>query len=116
MRRIWISLVAVGLLVATALVPAMAQDADTVTVDLEEIEDSGFSGTAELTSDDGQTTVSIELSGGDDDTPHPAHIHDGTCENLGDVAYPLEDIENGESETTVDVALDELTSGEYAIN
>ena len=26
------------------------------------------------------------------DTPHPAHIHNGTCAQLGDVAYPLTDL------------------------
>jgi hypothetical protein len=25
--------------------------------------------------------------------PHPAHIHSGTCDTLGDVVYPLHDIE-----------------------
>jgi hypothetical protein len=27
-----------------------------------------------------------------DDTPHPAHVHDGTCEALGDVVAPLTDL------------------------
>ncbi|MFT4036697.1 MAG: hypothetical protein QM692_00850 [Thermomicrobiales bacterium] len=26
------------------------------------------------------------------DTPHPAHIHSGTCTELGDVVYPLTDV------------------------
>lgn len=71
--------------------------------------------------------------------PHPAHIHDGTCDNLGDVVYPLNDVsgealsgtpgatpapptegEAGDviarSRTEVDVSLDDLLSGEYAVN
>jgi len=93
-------------------------------------------------------------------TPHPAHIHSGSCATLGDVVYPLTDVggmamgtptagdmmgtpEMGEmmasptsmdamsgdmamaspspmagemSVTTVDVALSDLTAGDYAIN
>jgi hypothetical protein len=26
------------------------------------------------------------------DTPHPAHIHSGSCAQLGDVVYPLTDV------------------------
>ncbi len=26
------------------------------------------------------------------DTPHPAHIHSGTCAQIGDVVYPLTDV------------------------
>lgn len=71
--------------------------------------------------------------------PHPAHIHDGSCEELGDVAYPLEDVggealsgtpgatpasaEEGlpgdviaKSRTTVDASLDDLLAGDYAVN
>lgn len=64
---------------------------------------------------------------------HPAHIHSGTCDNLGDVVYPLEDVTLpsrtmdmpeatpqialvAESVTTIDVALDDILSGEHAIN
>jgi hypothetical protein len=69
---------------------------------------------------------------------HPAHIHDGTCDNLGGVAYPLNDVTlapaAGEatptaqqpmmahadevltSVTTVDVSLTDLLAGQYAIN
>jgi hypothetical protein len=28
----------------------------------------------------------------EDDVPRPAHIHFGTCDELGDVAFPLEDV------------------------
>jgi len=74
---------------------------------------------------------------------HPAHIHTGTCDTLGDVVYPLENVAapdmtaspeaspeaapvstpiTGEdpivaqSTTTVDVALDDLLAEEHAIN
>jgi hypothetical protein len=67
----------------------------------------------------------------------PAHIHSGTCDALGDVRFPLDDVtlapaadmatppaqpammhadEMLTSVTTVDIALADLLSGEYAIN
>ena len=72
---------------------------------------------------------------------HPAHIFSGTCEDLGDIAYPLDNVttEPIELEATptgtpepvelglpgdvvargvtadVDVTLDELVDGEYAV-
>jgi hypothetical protein len=73
-------------------------------------------------------------------TAHPAHIHTGTCDTLGDVVYPLNDVTSGDaaaiseatpslamastpvagatlqSSTTVDAALDDIISGEHAIN
>jgi hypothetical protein len=61
---------------------------------------------------------------------HPAHIHNGTCDALGDVVYPLNDATcpTGESAgsaaatvaatsfSTVDAALDDLLAGEFAVN
>ena len=62
---------------------------------------------------------------------HPAHIHTGTCEELGEVAYPLADVatQTGEemgasgghpvkvSEVNhVDVPLQEILDGGHAIN
>jgi hypothetical protein len=68
----------------------------------------------------------------DGDGPHPAHIHAGTCDALGDVVAPLNDLADptvdGElmgpptahavkvSETTVDLPLDEIIGGGHAIN
>jgi hypothetical protein len=62
---------------------------------------------------------------------HPAHIHSGTCDQLGDVVYPLADVASptGEEMGTagghpvkvsevnhIDVPLQDLLDGEYAIN
>ena len=62
---------------------------------------------------------------------HPAHIHSGTCDQLGDVVYPLADVTypTGEQMGTagghevkisevnhIDVPLQDLLDGEYAIN
>lgn len=62
---------------------------------------------------------------------HPAHIHSGTCDTLGEVIYPLSDVavEAGDmmgatgahpvevSETMIaDVPLQDILDGEYAVN
>ncbi|MDQ3654117.1 MAG: cupredoxin domain-containing protein [Chloroflexota bacterium] len=80
-------------------------------------------------------------SAGDDlaaGTAHPAHIHTGTCDTLGDVVYPLNDVTLpgrtiatpeddlsstpvavdlvAESTTMVDAPLEDILATEHAIN
>jgi len=78
------------------------------------------------------------------ETPHPAHIHSGTCEELGDVVFPLNDVapvstpgtmsaspEAGtdgtpvasaagevvaESMTEVEASLDDILAAEHTVN
>ena len=67
----------------------------------------------------------------EDDGPHPAHIHSGSCDDLGDIVVPLTDVvENtaGESfgsdqavpvevsETDVELSLSDILAGPHAIN
>lgn len=79
----------------------------------------------------------------EDDVPRPAHIHSGTCEELGDVVYPLGDLTGVtiqgspvaspivespaspevvqgevviESITDVDASLDDILAAEHAVN
>lgn len=54
-----------------------------------------------------QTLVTIEL-GNEPPTPQPAHIHMGACPSPGDVKYPLNDVVDGKSQTTVNVPYDSL--------
>jgi len=89
----------------------------TVTVTLDEQNGSGESGTATLTAEGASTKVVLELENPASPDPQPAHIHKGTCAELDPTpAYPLTNVEGGNSETTVNVALDELESGDFAIN
>jgi plastocyanin len=68
---------------------------------------------------------------GEGDGPHPAHIHSGTCDNLGDIVAPLSDVgeltagENfgaesavlvKQSDTDVELLLGDILSGPHAIN
>jgi len=83
----------------------------------------------------GPSAAQEEAEGG-----HPAHIHDGTCSELGEVVYALSDVgpgivRNGTgttggkvvgqtedirpvdvSSTNVDATLESITSGTYAVN
>ena len=88
-----------------------------LTLDLQEQNDSGITGTATLSpTSDGEVEVEIELDGSEGG-PHPAHIHEGTCADLNPApAFPLTDVVDGRSETTVDVDISELTASEYAVN
>ena len=93
-----------------------AEEGEIITVDLGEQTSSGESGTATLTSDGEQTVVTIELTGAPADTAQPAHIHSGSCAELGDVVYPLTNVEGGASETTVAAPLADLQGAAFAIN
>ncbi|MBI4259612.1 MAG: hypothetical protein HY658_03505 [Actinobacteria bacterium] len=85
-------------------------------VEMRKLNDSGQSGTATLTEEDGQTRVVLDLADSPAG-PQPAHIHPGTCDELDpQPAYPLNNVENGSSDTTVNVSLEELRDGEFAIN
>ena len=92
-----------------------AAGGEAVTIDLAEQSGSGQSGTATLEPADGMVRVTLELENPPAD-PQPAHIHSGTCPEVGDVVHPLTNVEDGSSETEVAVSLEELQGGEFAIN
>lgn len=69
---------------------------------------SGESGTAILKEENGQTTVTINLTGFAKDVPQPAHIHVGTCPGVAAVKYPLTSVANGKSITVLQVTLAQL--------
>jgi hypothetical protein len=106
---------ALGLLTATQFSSAVAATS-TLTVTLNAQNGSGESGTATLTQVGADVKVVIALKGAPA-TAQPAHIHDGTCSALKGVAYPLSNVVNGSSTTTVKgVTIDKLLAGTYAIN
>lgn len=69
---------------------------------------SGQSGTVTLREENGKTTVLINISESQTKTAEPAHIHIGSCDKLGIIKYPLEDIVDGKSETVLEKTIDEL--------
>lgn len=70
--------------------------------------DSGMTGTATFTDVDGSTLVELDLTGAPEEVVQPAHIHTGSCADIGGVVYPLESPVNGISETTLNVSLDNI--------
>ena len=119
--NILVCLIVVGFVLVASYTYTKAADeqaaaSGTVTVELKAVNDSGVSGKATLTPMDNKAKVTIEVTGAPQDVAQPAHIHQGTCEDLGAPKYPLEAVKNGKSETTIDAKLSDLTAGDLAIN
>jgi|GEM_PF-1266672 hypothetical protein len=121
MNRVYLAIAVAFVMVAgitlTAWVPAHAAT-EPVQVKLEAENNSGETGTATLTDlGNGKTMVEVSLTGEPDGASQPMHIHQGQCgPTLGQVAFPLTNLENGKSTTTIDAALETLTTGGFAIN
>lgn len=77
-------------------------------IDLEEQNESSESGTAKLVEVDGKVMVTLEIEGAPANVAQPAHIHVGACPKPGAVKYPLQNVVDGASETTVDVPMADL--------
>jgi hypothetical protein len=96
------------------------QDETAASVTFTELNDSGFSGTAELAAEGNRTSVAIRVDGALG--VHPTHIHQGTCADLDpNPKYPLNNVElrttdlTGLSDTPVDVPLAELLATDHLI-
>lgn len=87
-----------------------AMTAKETTVTLSEQNDSGQSGTATLSEVDGKVKVTLQMSGAPAGVTQPAHIHEGSCPDVGAVKYPLTSPVDGVSETILDVTLEQLKS------
>jgi len=79
-----------------------------IIVELTEENDSGESGTAILVKENGQVIVTLSMIGAPENVSQPVHIHVGSCPEVGEVKYPLTNVLNGESVTTLDVTLEQL--------
>ncbi len=86
-----------------------------VTFRLDEVGDSGISGTAKFIKSNNTTTiVEIRLSGTTAGNIHPAHIHMDSVQEGGDIVITLEPVngDSGASTTTV-TQLDDETTIDY---
>lgn len=88
-----------------------------ITVNLDEQDNSGVSGVATFAGTGSQTVVRLDLDGAPSGVEQPTHIHSGTCATLDPTPlYPLNNAVNGQSETTLDVPLQQLLTEPHAIN
>jgi|SRR5579884_2198 len=111
------ALAAVLALVAFVLaVPVAAQAQQSVTVELNEQNGSGVSGSAVLSTSGDMTKVDITLQG--TTGGNPAYIDSGTCANLDpNPLFQLTPVDaSGKSVTTVNITLAALLKGQYGIN
>lgn len=115
MKRYTLFLMSLAFAAASQLAPVGAATS-TLTVKMEAQNGSGESGTATLTQTGADLTVVLDITGAPT-TAQPAHIHTGTCANLGGVVYPLTNVTGGKSTTVVKgVTIDKLLGASYAIN
>ncbi|HZY97026.1 MAG TPA: CHRD domain-containing protein [Candidatus Cybelea sp.] len=115
MRLLSPLLASAALMTFVSLAPATAAMTST-TIDLHAQNGSGEDGTAKLSDTDGGVNVTISLKGAPA-TAQPVHIHDGTCDKLGGVAYPLTNVVNGSSTTLVKgTTVAALMAKPFAIN
>ena len=120
MKKFVVAGTAAVLLAALALGSmSLAQESVDVTMESVTGSEGPFQiGAATLTAVDGQTQVviNIEPSPEGADVEQPVHIHDGSCSELGTVVYPLSNVVDGSSTTTVDATLESLRTGDFAVN
>ncbi len=73
-------------------------------------------GWADLSMENGNLFVEVDVTPAEP-VAQPAHIHTGSCDELGGVAYSLENIVGGHSMTEIEgVSISDVATGEYSIN
>jgi Ice-binding-like len=77
---------------------------------------SGQSGFATIFDVAGKAKVILNIVGQPAKVVEPAHIHFGSCAQLGAVEYPLSNVGTGSSQTILSVSLVELVAQPFAIN
>ncbi len=89
--------------------------AGSLTVHLGERGDGQY-GEATLTElGEGQTQLILELFDGPEEQ-QMAHVHEGTCDDLGPIRHDLNQLDNGRSQTRVDARLNKLLEGDFAVD
>ena len=114
-RQVAVLAAAAALALQGALV-AVAADEKPVTVKLAAMNGSGETGTMTLTPKGDQTMVALKMTPASKDA-QPAHFHDGTCDKYTPKPkYPLKDVVDGSSVTTLDIPIAKLTAGDMVVN
>ena len=90
--------------------------AGSVTVTMHAQNGSGEDGTATLKQDGNDLVISISLKNGSS-TAQPAHVHEGSCPKPTGVKYPLSNVVDGKSTSTLKgITLTSLETGGFSIN
>ncbi len=97
-----------------------------LSVELGAQNESGQSGTATFLEVMNEETgayelqVTLELTGGPEAVEQPAHVHVGTCAEIGEVKWALSSVVDGMSTTTLEMSMQdlllELAAGTLAVN
>lgn len=87
---------------------ALPLEENSIDIKLSPQSDSSETGVVSLVEKDGKVRVVINMLGTPIDVPQPAHIHTGKCPTPGDVKYPLTNVLNGKSETTIGTTIEDL--------
>ena len=90
----------------------VAEAGQSLTIALGEVDGSGQSGWATLTNRGAKTEVVLSTTAGISELNH---IHAGSCTDVGGVVHGLTNMADGASVTTVDVTLDSLITGSFAV-
>ncbi len=108
--------VGVIVLISLALLAGCDAATQTRTIALQTLNDSGVTGTVSFSKVGDKTGVKVEVDpAGNLDMP--AHIHPGTCDALTpQPKFPLENVVDGVSSTVVPASIEELFSGNLAVN
>jgi len=83
---------------------------ESVTINLNQQSGSGQSGQLVLAEAGEKTKAVLTVANYDENVGQPAHLHESSCDDLGPVAYPLNNVLNGRSETMIDISFDKLIS------
>jgi hypothetical protein len=111
------ALVGGGLALAQDAKKSTEKSAKAVSVKLGAQNNSGEKGSARLTPQGDKTKVDITVKGAPKGVQQPAHIHEGSCAKLDPKPkYPLQNVVDGKSTSEVPAKIDELMSGNHAIN
>jgi hypothetical protein len=86
--------------------PIEAPDPATFTIELNEMNASGVTGTASAVHTDESVEVTVDVTGVAEGEELPSHIHQGTCETGGSVAAPLSNVAVSEGSGTGVTSLD----------
>jgi hypothetical protein len=105
--------------VAIAITVAACQGAATPprTFQLQTLNSSGVTGSVTLEASGADKTIVTVAADVGEHVDMPAHIHPGSCAALvPQPKFPLQNVQNGKSTTTVPVPMAELLKGDLAVN